>query len=188
VTDANVVLGLLDEENFRNSGIGARRALAHAAVEQRIARPLALSLERAARDIHETVNENVARAFRVHAAELGIDYRRYTLVCTGGSAPLHGAAIARILSIPSVVFPFGAGVSSAFGLFAGKEGITLHHTKVMPLHDVTPERVRAEVGRTRDFSALTRTGRFGNVRTPSSNGSDYEVQLFLPEDGQLAEA
>ncbi len=147
LTDANLVLGFLDEENFRNSGIRARRALAHAAVEERIARPLGLSVERAARGIHETVNENVSRAFRVHAAELGIDYRRYTLVCTGGSAPLHAAEIAYTLSIPSVVFPFGAGVSSAFGLFAGKEGITLQQSMLMPLHEVTPERVRAQVER-----------------------------------------
>ena len=54
-------------------------------------------------------------------------------ICTGGSAPLHGAEIARILSIPNVVFPFGAGVSSAFGLFAGKEGITLQQTSDVPL-------------------------------------------------------
>jgi N-methylhydantoinase A len=144
LTDANVVLGFLDEDNFRNSGIAARGALAHRAVEK-VARALGLSVERAARGIHETINENVARAFRVHAAELGIDYRRYTLVCTGGSAPLHGAEIARILSIPNVVFPFGAGVSSAFGLFAGKEGITLQQTSVMPLHQVTPERMRAQI-------------------------------------------
>jgi N-methylhydantoinase A len=178
VTDANLVLGLLDEENFRNSGIGARRALAHAAVEQRIARPLALSVERAARGIHETVNENVARAFRVHAAELGIDYRRYTLVCTGGSAPLSGFVIARILSIPSVVFPFGAGVSSAFGLFAGKEGITLHHTKVMPLHEVTPERVRAEVGRLVESEPYAKDLLARNARADLTVGMRYAGQGY----------
>jgi N-methylhydantoinase A len=150
LTDANMVLGFLDEANFENSGIAVRGALAHAAIERRIARPLGLSVERAARGIHETVNENVARVFRVHAAELGIDYRRYTLICTGGSAPLHGAEIARILSIPKMVFPFSAGVASAFGLFAGKEGITLQRTNVMPLDAVTPERVRGEAQRLLD--------------------------------------
>jgi len=81
----------------------------------------------------------------VHASELGIDYRRYCLVCTGGSAPLHGAEIARILGIGRLLLPLGAGVSSAFGLFVGKEGITVQKTNVTPLDSVAAGRVATEV-------------------------------------------
>ena len=114
-TDANLVLGLLGEVNFRNSGIQAKTVAACDAIERTIARPLGLSVERAAMGIHRTINENVARAFRVHAAELGIDYRRSVLVCTGGSAPIHAAAVARLLYIDRIIYPFAAGVASAFG-------------------------------------------------------------------------
>ncbi len=178
LTDAAMVLGFLAEANFRNSGIAVRGALAHAAIEQRIANPLGLSVERAARGIHETVNENVARAFRVHAAELGIDYRRYTLICTGGSAPLHGAEIARILSIPKVVFPFGAGVSSAFGLFAGKEGITLQQTKIVPLEMVTPERVRGEAQRLIDGEPYAKDLLAKHARVDLTVGMRYAGQGY----------
>jgi N-methylhydantoinase A len=145
LTDANLALGYLSEDNFRGSGIEARRELAWAAIERTLARPLGSSIERVARGIRDTVNENVARAFRVHASELGIDYRRYRLVCTGGSAPLHAAEIARILGIRTVLVPLGAGVASAFGLFAGTEGITVQKTNVTPLHGVTAGRVAVEV-------------------------------------------
>jgi N-methylhydantoinase A len=145
LTDANVALGFLSEENFRTSGIKVRRELARAAIERTLAGPLNITVERAARGIRETINENVARAFRVHASELGIDYRRYSLVCTGGSAPLHAAEIARILGIGTLLFPLGAGVSSAFGLFAGNGGITVQKTNMVPLDSVPAGRVATEV-------------------------------------------
>jgi N-methylhydantoinase A len=145
LTDANVALGYLSEENFRTSGIAVRRELARAAIERTLAGPLYITVERAARGIRETINENVARAFRVHASELGIDYRRYSLACTGGSAPLHAAEIARILGISRLLFPLGAGVASAFGLFAGKEGITVQKTNVVALDSIIPGHVGAEV-------------------------------------------
>ncbi len=145
LTDANLVLGLLSESNFRNSGIEVSASLARKAIEETVARPLGITVERAALGIHDTVNENVARAFRIHAAELGVDYRRYTLVSTGGSSSLHTIAIARTLKIDQVIFPFGAGVSSAFGLFTGREGIALQKTKIMRLDQTTRNDIVAQV-------------------------------------------
>ena len=148
LTDANLVLGLLSELNFRNSGIEVSAELARAAIAATVAGPLGITVERAALGIYNTVNENVARAFRVHAAELGIDYRRYSrLRGAGGSfLPLpFRSAIARILNIRRVIFPFGAGVSSAFGLFAGREGIALQKTRLLRLDRTTRNDVLAQV-------------------------------------------
>jgi N-methylhydantoinase A len=145
VTDANLFLGFLGEANFRNSGINATLAAAKQAIQERIARPLGISVERAAVGIHRTINENVARAFRVHAAELGVDYRQATLVCTGGSSPVHALPIAQLLSIRRVIFPFAAGVASAMGLFASSEGIVLQQSRKMNLADVSEEVVAREV-------------------------------------------
>jgi N-methylhydantoinase A len=138
-------LGYLSPDSFKNSGIVVSPQLAADAIEKTLAAPLRTSVQRAARAVRETINENVARAFRVHAGELGLDYRNYALVCTGGSAPLHAAEIARILHIKRVIFPFGAGVSSAFGLFAGREGLTLQRTNVVELRALEAGRVGAEV-------------------------------------------
>jgi N-methylhydantoinase A len=94
------------------------RGAAAAAIGDAIARDLGLDVARAAWGIHETVNEDVARAFRVHAAERGFDYRGCSMVAFGGSGPAHALRIARKLRIAEVIFPAGAGVLSAFGLLA----------------------------------------------------------------------
>lgn len=175
LTDANVALGYLSEENFENSGISVKRHLAQTAIES-LAKHLGTQTERAARAIREIVNENVARAFRVHASELGVDYRRYSLVCTGGSAPLHAAEIARILNIKTVVFPFGAGVSSAFGLFAGKEGLTLQKTNILLIDTLRSGQVSAEL------RALVNSDH--NARVLVDNGYDLSLTLGMRYVGQ----
>lgn len=175
LTDANVALGYLSEENFANSGILVQRSRAEAAIRS-LADRLGTSPERVARGVRETVNENVARAFRVHAGELGIDYRRYALVCTGGSAPLHAAEIARILSIRTVAFPFGAGVSSAFGLFVGREGLTLQKTNALRLDTLPAGRVGAEVRALIEGDA--------NARVLAAAGADVVLTLGMRYVGQ----
>jgi N-methylhydantoinase A len=175
VTDANMALGYLSEENFANSGILAKRDLALAAVS-RLAGRLSAPAERVAQGIRDTVNENVARAFRVHAGELGLDYRRYAMVCTGGSAPLHAAEIARILNISTVVFPFGAGVSSAFGLFVGREGLTLQRTNTVVLQMLTGDAIRAEVDKLINADS--------NARTLASEGAVVSLSLGMRYLGQ----
>lgn len=175
VTDANIALGYLSEENFANSGILAKRALAIVALS-RLAEQLGAPAERVAQGIRDTVNENVARAFRVHAGELGLDYRRYTMVCTGGSAPLHAAEIARILNISTVVFPFGAGVSSAFGLFVGREGLTLQRTNTVVLETLTADAIRAEVDKLVNADS--------NARKLASLGAEVSLSLGMRYLGQ----
>jgi len=175
LTDANVALGYLSEANFASSGIAVSRARAREAIEG-LSRRLNASVERVARGIRETINENVARAFRVHAGELGIDYRRYSLVCTGGSAPLHAAEIARTLSIRTVVFPFGAGVSSALGLFAGREGLTLQRTNALLIDALLPGRVSAEVRSIIDADA--------NARALVASGVEIALSLGMRYVGQ----
>jgi N-methylhydantoinase A len=190
VTDANLALGLLGEANFRNSGITVSTAPALEAIGRAIAGPLGLPLAQAALGIHRTVNENVARAFRVHAAELGLDYRRAILVCTGGSAPLHAASVARLLHISRVVFPFAAGVASAFGLFASSEGIVLQQSRRVSL-DALPEgaieRQAADMVRSDPYAeSMVGQGAKMTVKLGMRyEGQNSEVTLSLGEGGAI---
>jgi len=116
LTDANLTLGYLVADAF----LGGRMALDTAAAEHVIGSDIAATLNidsvRAAWGIHEVINEDVARAFRVHASEIGFDYRRCAMIAFGGSGPAHAIRVARKLRIPKVIFPVGAGVLSAIGL------------------------------------------------------------------------
>ncbi len=116
LTDANLLLGYLDANYFLGGDMKLDTDAARAAVEADVAKPLGVTVERAAWGMHEIINEDVARAFRIHASERGFDYRGASMVAFGGSGPAHALGVARKLKIPRVVFPAGAGVMSAFGL------------------------------------------------------------------------
>lgn len=178
-TDANLALGFLGEANFRNSGIRASLPAAQAAIERTIAQPLGLSVARAAMGVHRTINENIARAFRVHAAEMGIDYRRAILVCTGGSAPIHAAAVARLLFIQRIIYPFAAGVASAFGLFAGAEGILLQRSRIVSVDALAEDGIRAQIS----DMASSHTYATGLL----TQGAEATVKLGMRYEGQSSE-
>jgi N-methylhydantoinase A len=115
-TDCNVLLGYLNPDFFLGGRMKLDAAAAARALEAEVAKPLSLEQARAAFGVHEILNEDVARAFRIHASELGFDYRRCSMVAFGGSGPVHAMRIARKLRIPQVIFPAGAGVMSAIGM------------------------------------------------------------------------
>jgi N-methylhydantoinase A len=118
VTDADLVLGYLGADSFLGGDLRLEVAAARAAIERAIARPLGLSVEEAAWAIHETVNENMARAASIHALEKARRISDYAMVAIGGAGPVHAAHIAAKLGIARVVCPLGAGVASAFGFLA----------------------------------------------------------------------
>lgn len=130
LTDANLILGYLDPDHFLGGEMALDVDAAKQAVQDTVATPLSLDLPRAAWGIHEIINEDVARAFRIHASERGFDYRDSSMVAFGGSGPLHALAIARILKIPRVIFPIGAGVMSALGLLASPLAFELSRSRL----------------------------------------------------------
>lgn len=115
LTDANLLLGYLDPRFFLGGEMALDPSAAWAAIET-LARRLGLDTVRTAWGIHETANEDMSRAFRVHASERGFDYRTACVVAFGGCGPIHALGLARKLRVPRVLFPVGAGVMSALGL------------------------------------------------------------------------
>lgn len=118
VTDADLLLGYLDAEFFLGGRMRLDRDAAVRAVEEYVAAPLGLDVTAAAWGIHRVVNENMAAAARIHGIERGRDLRRYPLFAFGGAGPVHCWAVARILRVPRILVPFGAGAISAWGLLA----------------------------------------------------------------------
>ncbi|MBI3707032.1 MAG: hydantoinase/oxoprolinase family protein [Proteobacteria bacterium] len=116
VTDASLVLGYLDPENFAGGSMRLDPAAARQAVAEKIARPLGLSVEEAARGIHRVVNAQMAEAVRSVSVYRGADPRRATLLPLGGAGPLHAVAVAAELQIERVLVPPRPGVLSACGL------------------------------------------------------------------------
>ena len=110
VTDANLLLGRLDPDNFAGGDI----ALSVPAAETAVAR-LNLRPDQAAFGVTEMVDENMANAARVHTVENGRDIEHFTMIGFGGGAPLHACRLCEKLGIKELIIPPGAGVGSAIG-------------------------------------------------------------------------
>jgi N-methylhydantoinase A len=113
VTDADLLIGYLNPDYFADGTINLEVDAARTAYEP-LAELLNLSIDRLAWGVHQLVNENMAAA-RVHAAERGLEIRRYSMVATGGAGPVHACGVAEKLGLKHVIVPPLAGVGSAFG-------------------------------------------------------------------------
>jgi N-methylhydantoinase A len=115
VTDANVVLGLLDAAAF----MGGRRPLDRAASEaaiDRVAASLDLTRLEAAAGVYRMINLKMADGIRLMTLRRGVDPRRFALLSFGGAAGLHAAEVARELEMRRIIVPTTASVLSAWGM------------------------------------------------------------------------
>lgn len=115
VTDADLLLGKLDPDQFAGGAFKLHTEQAQAAVMAELGEPLSMTATEAAWGLAEVVDENMANAARVHAVENGEDLSEYTMIAFGGAAPLHAARLCDKLGIQRCVIPEGAGVGSAIG-------------------------------------------------------------------------
>jgi N-methylhydantoinase A len=117
VTDAHLVLGHLPQ-GLLDGSFALDQAAARKAIDARIAGPLGLSVDQAARGILEIIDSTMLGAIRVVSVERGHDPRDFVLVPFGGAGPLHGGALARLIGCPVQLVPPAPGVLSALGLLA----------------------------------------------------------------------
>ena len=116
VTDANLLLGYLDPENFLGGRAVLDKAAAREAVFRRLAEPLGLSEVEAAFGVHRVVSTSMAEEIRLMCARRGVDPRDFAVVAFGGAAGLHVTRVARELGIEKVHVPPAAPVLSAYGM------------------------------------------------------------------------
>jgi len=114
VTDADLVLGLLDADNFLGGDMPLDKAAAEAAIDG-LAEGLRVSQAQAAAGVYRVVAEAMAAAARAHATDRGIDHRGLPLLAFGGAGPVHACAVGELLQSAAVIFPPQASVLSAFG-------------------------------------------------------------------------
>jgi len=115
VTDADLVLGRLDPDNFAGGTIPLSKAASETALQIHVGDALGLDKLASAFGVSEVVDENMANAARVHAVENGEDLAGYSMIAFGGAAPLHAGRLCDKLGITTFLVPPGAGVGSAIG-------------------------------------------------------------------------
>ncbi|ELF6206724.1 N-methylhydantoinase A [Pseudomonas putida] len=122
ITDANLLLGRLDADNFAGGALRLSRDNAANAMARVIGQPLGMQADTAAFGVCEVVDENMANAGRVHAVESGKDIADYTMITFGGGGPLHAARLCEKMGVARFIVPAGAGVGSAIGFLRAPFG------------------------------------------------------------------
>ncbi len=143
VTDADLVLGYLDEQAFLGGEKHIDRRAAERAIHDRIAVEASLDVVAAALAIYRIVTETMAEALRVRSVESNVDLRNFDLMAFGGAAGTHAVDIARRLSIPRIVCPARAGVFSAGGLLAAPLAVDLSRSWIVPIEGLRAEQIRS---------------------------------------------
>src|SRR4051812_8860392 len=121
ITDANVVLGRLDPDNFLGGTMKLDADAARRGIKEKIADPLKLDVIVAAQAIVDIAVNKMSLAVREVSVAKGYDPRDFALVASGGAGPLHVCAIARELYIPTVIVPLFPSHFSALGMLLADE-------------------------------------------------------------------
>jgi len=187
VTDANIVLQILNPTYLLGGRMKVRSDLARAAID-RLAARLSMDALATAEGIIAVVTANMARAIRVISVQRGHDPRDYPLVAFGGAGPLHAARLAAELEIRRVLVPRNPGILCAMGLLLADLRADFAVTRLMPLSSAVIGEVEAIIGelRRRCEAWFAERAIDANARRVALSvdmryaGQNYELSVPLP--------
>ncbi|MFT5798902.1 MAG: N-methylhydantoinase A [Candidatus Azotimanducaceae bacterium] len=142
VTDADLILGKLDPDNFAGGSIQLHANSSANVLLNVLGKTLDMDAQTAAFGLAEVVDENMANAARVHAVENGEDLSDYTMIAFGGAAPLHAGRLCEKLGVDRLLVPTGAGVGSAIGFLRAPFSFEANRSVYMKLSDFKPDVIK----------------------------------------------
>ncbi len=115
VTDADLVLGYLDPDNYLGGEMLLAPELSEEVIRKKIADPLGLDTAEAAARIRALVDANMGQEAFNEVALKGHDPRKFVLFACGGAGPAHACGFAPYLGVGRVLAPYYSPVSGAYG-------------------------------------------------------------------------
>ncbi len=187
ITDADLVLGKLDPDNFAGGAIRLDAAASERAILRDVGERLSLDAMAAAFGICEVVDENMANAARVHAVENGKNISDNVMIAFGGAAPLHTARLCEKLGIDRCLVPQGAGVGSAIGFLRAPFGYEALASRLVRLSQFDSAEVNALLaGLKASAESFVRAGTAGRIVCEITAfmryaGQGWEIPVPLPD-------
>lgn len=140
VTDANVVLNRLNPNFFLGGAKTLNAERARTAIEEKIAKPLGISVEHAALGIVDILDAKMADLVRKVSIGRGYDPRDFVLLAFGGAGPLHVGAYARDAGAREIIIPAHSSEFSAWGI-VGSDLLNLRQVSEPMLAPFDPARL-----------------------------------------------
>ena len=179
VTDADLVLGKLDAENFAGGSIQLYKDQSVVVLETVLGKSLDMDAHTVAFGLAEVVDENMANAARVHAVENGEDLSDYTMIAFGGAAPLHAGRLCEKLGVERLLVPPGAGVGSAIGFLRAPFSFEANRSVFMKLSDFDAPRIQRLLATLQDEA----TGFVRNCDAVTEIVSEFKVYMRYTGQG-----
>ncbi|MEP1206539.1 MAG: hydantoinase/oxoprolinase family protein [Rhizobiaceae bacterium] len=179
VTDADLILGRLDADNFAGGSIQLSSENSAQALKTVLGDVLDMDAQTAAFGLAEVVDENMANAARVHAVENGEDLSEYTMIAFGGAAPLHAGRLCEKLGVDRLLVPPGAGVGSAIGFLRAPFSFEANRSVYMKLSDFDAPKIVSLL----DDLQSEATGFVRNCDAEAEILSDFKVYMRYTGQG-----
>ena len=189
VTDSDLILGYIDADNFLGGDMKLSKKNAEYAIDKYIAKPLGISVLRAAWAIHEIVTENMSQAASIHALEKGRKIDKFSIIPIGGAGPVHACSMMSKMNINHMISPPNAGVASAIGMVASPNSFELVKADMQLLENLNFVKLE------KNFFKLKKEGEKSLLKTGANKseifinnsllmryvGQGYEVEVPLKE-------
>jgi len=143
ITDCNLVMGHLSADSFLGGKMRLDAGKAREAVADKIAQPLGMAIEAAAKGVVAIIDVKMEEAIKAISTMRGHDLRDFMLLAFGGAGPVHAGRIARDLAMAGVIVPLYPGVYSAIGLIMSDVKHDHVQSRLSLLSDLAPEDVQA---------------------------------------------
>ncbi len=188
ITDADLLLGYLDENYFLGGEMKLDKGAARRGIEEKIARPLDVSFIQAVWGIHDLINETMAAAAKTHIAEKGGNPKIVTVAAFGGAGPVHAYGLAKKLGAPRLLVPPNAGVGSALGFFTAPRAFDMVRSHKVSLNGSDFKEIEKIYGEmeSEGVRTLEKSGRTEDIKFERSVdtrfvGQGSETNVAIPE-------
>jgi len=194
VTDANLVLGLLNPEYFCGGSILLYPSLAKKVMEEFSTKAGFTTIEECASGIIEIFENNVSLALRRVSTERGYDPRELALIAFGGAGPLHACSLVDKLKMKEAIIPPFPGAWSAYGLLRADIKHDLSKSLLKPLSAVSDEEIHESFRKLEEKGLeLCKEDGFPPSDVLLSRSLDIRLhgqsyELIVPYDGKISDS
>ena len=191
VTDADAMTGFMDPAAFAEGRLRLDIDLATSALETSICHELDITAGAAADGISQIVDEAMANAARMHAAEQGKNLQDCVMIAFGGNGPLHATRVAEKVGISKIIIPPQPGVGSALGFLeapvsfeqVGSYYLLIENCEITALSNFL-EQMEVEARRVVEAGASGKALSTRRTAFMRYKGQGHEIEVEIP-DGRL---